>query len=144
MSISSNIVVKDYDPLTVAKVEVASGTVIASGDLIAYSSADTVATVYTGVKERFLGVALVGSESGKTDFVSVATRAKVNTYAVDAGYLGDSYYRSAGANGTNWTFTNGPANGVLWALEDISATSYGDFYIDSHVLLSGLLFEATT
>ena len=142
MATYSNVDVRAYDEIAVVKVEVASATVVAKGDLIEYSSAGTVGSVFASQVDYLIGVALEGSESGDTDYIPVATRAKISAYAVDAGYLGDAYHYTAGANGTNWTFTNGTTEGLMWALEDITASAYNLFYLDTHALKGGFLFEA--
>jgi len=148
MAVFSNIEVRAHDKLSEMRIPVGSSTVIASGDLIDYSTADTAAIVHYGANAAFLGVALEGSESGSANSIDVATRAKVYVEVATGSttaLVGDAFTYLEGANGTDWKFTEGyNDDGVMWALETVTAGNSGLFLIDSHQLTSGFLFKCVT
>jgi len=147
MATSSNVVIRDYEDLTVVKVGVATATVLAKGDLVDFTVSTSALTAHAGDNSIFLGVALEGSESGETKQVSVATRAKIKVKVVSgssAALPGEAFKYSAGANGTAWQVTQATEEGIMWALEGVAAASSGLFYIDSHVLSGGFQFDACT
>lgn len=154
MSTSSNVVIKEYDERCVVKLPVASATVLAAGDLIV-ATADTATTLKAAalsaasLYNTFVGVALGGSESGQVENISVATRARIAIKVVStsgAALVGDAFYYSAGANGTDWQVTKctSGVSGITWALEAVDAGSSGEFLIDTHVMKSGFKFDAIT
>lgn len=146
MATSSNVVVKEYDELTVVKMPVASGTVIAYGDLIK-SSSGIAAVLDSSANTYFVGVALDGSESGSVASIAIATNAVVQLKVAStssAAAVGDAFKYSAGANGTAWQVTKctSGVSGITWALETIAAGSSGDFRIAANNMKSGFQFDA--
>jgi hypothetical protein len=146
----SNVVIRDYDPISVIKLPVVSATVIAKGDLID-ASADTattlVAACHAGDNSLFFGVALEGSESGEVKDISIATIAKVNIKVVSGStdaLPGDAFKYSAGANGTAWQVTKATSEGIMWALEPVLDTAEGVFLINSHALAGGFIWDTCT
>jgi len=146
MATSSNVEIREYDAMSVCKLSVASGTVLAKGDFIKYSAGNAVA-VTAADNTTFAGIALEGSESGSVAPIAVATRAqfyiKVASTSTAAAF-GNAFRYSAGANGTDWEVTKctSGVSGITWALETVAAGSRGLFYIDVGSLKSGFLFEA--
>jgi len=155
MATYSNVKIRNFDPLSVIKVPVASATVIAPGDLIILTGATSaqvaqvVATgsVGTSGNTYFGGVAIVGSESGDIRSISVATRAVINIKIDASGTdsaIGTAYKYSSGANGTDWDVTTATALGIMWALEYKAQGSYCDMLIDTHALKGGFIFDTCT
>ena len=155
MATYSNTIIRNFDPLSVIKVPVASATVIAPGDLIILTGATSnqvaqvVATgsVSTSGNTHFGGVALIGSESGSISPISVATRAVVRMEIDASGSdadIGAAYKYQAGANGTDWEVTKATALGIMWALEYKAQGSNCDMLIDIHCLKGGFIFDTCT
>lgn len=147
MSVYSNIVLRDVDEIDVVKLKVATATVLAKGDLIDYSSGTAAAIVHSGDNSIFLGVAMEGSESGSVAEISIATRCKILIQIVSGdtdGTPGAAYKYNAGANGTIWTVAIATAEGIMWALEPITAGSAGLFRVDVQALAGGFLFDTCT
>lgn len=146
MAVTSNITILNEDSLGIVKVKVASAVVFASGDLVDFDGTDLAA--HAGESSTFLGVAMEGSEDGDTHQISVATICIVSVLLRSggtAGVLGDSYKRNAGANGTDWDVDKATAEGIMWVYENnIAAGAKGLFYVNSHVLKAGFLFDTTS
>ena len=146
MATSSNITILNVDPLGIVKVNVLSGTVLAEGDLINFDG--TSAVVQEGNNPTFLGVALEGSEDGDSHQISVATIAVIDAKigsSGTAGVLGDAYKRNAGANGTDWDFSKNATEGIMWVYENnIAQGDKGLFYINTHTLVGGSLFDVVS
>lgn len=123
-----------------------SDETIAQGDLLENSSGD--AQVVDGADNTvFLGVALAGRESDDDRDVPIAFRCVIEAKVVSTSddlTAGDAVYYSAGANGTTWEFTKGTAEGIAWALEDISAGDTGNFLIDVMAIQASTLFDTVT
>lgn len=147
MATYSNITVKRHNPVKVVDIPVASATVIAPGDLIDVSGSTGMAFVHAGDNSTFVGVALNGSESGEIRPISVARECVVEALLVSGSsdvVVGDAVKRSAGANGTAWSFTKATAEGIMWANESISNGNRGEFYVDSSALAGGFAYDTCT
>jgi len=148
-STSSNVGILAHDEIAVVKLPVASGTTLAEGDLIDYSSGDAVAVTASG-NTAWVGVAMEGSESGEVFEIAIATRCiisiKVVSTSTDAATPGAAFTWSAGANGTDWQVTSCSAGlaGRMWAIEPIAKGSTGKFKVDSSKMKCGFLFDAIT
>ena len=121
--------------------------VIAPGDPIEVNSGSA-EVVDSADNSVFLGISAQGSEAADTRDISVYGVCVVKALLVgtsDAVVFGDAVKYSAGANGTAWSFTKDTADGIMWALESISAGSYGKFLVNYNLLKgAALLFDVVS
>lgn len=147
MATKANITILNHDPIGLISIKVASGTVIATGDLIDFDGTDAAVHGDTG-NQTIVGVAMVGSESGSIKDIEVATRAMLSAKIKSggsAGVLGDGYKYNAGANGTDWDFDKVSTGGIMWvAQNNIAAGEFGNFALETHALTGGILFDNLT
>ena len=109
----------------------AANEVIAQGDLLEEngSGAEVVDSADNSV---FIGVAVTGSTATDVDPISVMIRGviQVQLAAAETAAFGGALKYAAGANGTDWTFSAATAEGIVWALEAISAAGSGKALVD--------------
>lgn len=142
MATSSNVSIREWSEIDVIKMPVGSSTVLAYGDLIDSSGGSAVA--HSGDNSTFVGVAIDGSESGSVAEIAVATKAKISiklSSSYGNAVLGNACKYVAGANGTDWQVASATTEGIIWALESITAGNSGLFLVDSHSLTGGFLFQ---
>ena len=146
MASTSNIVILSsptelYEILEYPK---AANEVIAQGDLLEEngSGAEVVDSADNSV---FIGVAVTGSTATEVDPISVMIRGviQVQLAAAETAAFGGALCWTAGANGTDWTFSAATAEGIVWALEAISAAGSGKALVDVLSLETGK-FETVT
>jgi len=120
--------------------------VIAQGDL--FETNGSGAEVVDGADNTiFLGVALAGRDADDARDVPIAFRCVIEAKLVSTSSdctAGDAVAYSAGANGTTWEMNKATAEGIAWALEDITAGSTGKFLIDVVALQASTLFDTVT
>lgn len=141
----SNIVIRRYDPYSVMFLNVAKATTVAQGDLVDFDGTDL--AIHSGDNSDFTGVALSASSATDIQFVSTATRGVIYLPIVSGdtdSTIGDGYKYNAGSNTADWNVAKATAEGIMWAMEVITAGTSGRFYIDSHSLGAGFLFDALT
>lgn len=146
MAASSNIKILTLPEKYVHVIEYpkASNEVIAQGDLLEEngSGAEVADSADNSI---FIGVAITGSTASQVAPIAVMIRGiiKIQMAAGESASFGNALIYTAGANGTDWTFTATAAEGVIWALEAISTASSGKALVDVVALESGI-FETVT
>lgn len=146
MSTKSNVTLRLIEDGGIVKVNPALADAYASGDLVDFDGTDL--TIHTGDNSEFLGVVIDGSEVGQTQQIAVATICQVSAKVVASSaalVLGDGVSHNAGSNGVNYDFTKNTAQGIMWAYENnIANGDFGLFYVNSHVMGAGFLFDTLT
>ena len=118
--------------------------VLAQGDLLEDNGSGAEA-VDSAANDVFIGVCLKGSLADEVGPVSVMIRGVIQAQmaAGESATFGQALKYSAGANGTDWTFAQAAAEGIVWALEAISTAGLGRALVDV-VALETSIFETVT
>lgn len=120
--------------------------VFAKGDLCETDGSDAVQVVDSAENPTFLGISEVGSQAGDTENIVMLLKCifKGTMAAAQAGSPGRAVLWAAGANGTNWTFTDGAAEGIAWSLETIATAGSGRMLNDVRRIDTGFFEVMTT
>lgn len=136
MATTSNITILHYGDNKIDKWRIPKATstdVFAKGDLLEENASEKAKIVDAANNEVFLGVSDVGSANGDTEDMVINLKCIINGTMASgqtATITDNAVKYSAGANGTNWTFTNDQTKGIAWALEAFTAAAQGRMMID--------------
>jgi len=144
MATTSNVKILygEDDQLNKLHIGVASGTVLARGDFLKYSTGAVTAVAASTDNEAFIGVSLDLSRSGDTADVNVLLKGRLNVGVTSATYVvGEALTYATGANGTDWTFASvsSGADGMIFSLQyKASAVTVLDVHINSFLIGTSL------